>query len=154
MTDEHAAACLVEVGDAFPTATLVDLDGESVALASLYGPKLTVVVVWRASHPYAVAALRDMTNLIERPFAAEGVQVVGINVGDPGTTVQEVTDSGGIAYPQLLDEEETLYAQLATSLLPRIYLLDEAGRVVWLDVEYAVATQRHLRHAVRFMLSH
>ena len=153
MTKAHADSCLVKVGDTFPPATLNNTLDEPTELSSLYSEELTVVVFWNNSNPYGVAELRDLVIDVQKPYGPLGVGVVGINVGDSVETVRDVTERLGAGYPQLLDTDGKLFHQVATRFLPRVYLLNAQGQVLWLDMEYTVETMRHLTEAIRFQLS-
>jgi hypothetical protein len=41
---------------------------------------------------------------------------------------------------------------VATEHLPRTYLLDAEGRILWFDLEYSRATARELINALHFFL--
>jgi peroxiredoxin len=152
MTEAHAATCLVKVGDAMPDITLPDLEGNEQLLARLYGEKLTVVVFWN-SH-YALA--REQFMRLEREtadrFSAFGVSVVAINVSDTPQEVRSVATEADSGVPCLLDQQGAALALVATEKLPRTYVLDSAGRILWLDIEYSLSTARELRNAVYYFL--
>ncbi len=152
MTEAHAATCLVKVGEVFPEVTLNDSFGEPTTLASLRGEKLTVVLFWNARTPYGIAQLHDLETYVQSRFNSQGVSIVGINVGDTTETVRDITSDKGIAYPQLLDSDGSLYRQVATQCIPRVYLLDTQRTILWLDLEYSVGTMRHLLQAIRFQI--
>jgi len=152
MTQAHAASCLVKVGDPFPELTLNDPRGEPTTLESLRGDALTVVLFWNASTPYGVAQLRDLETDVRKRFDSLGVSVVGIDVGDSAEAVRDIASDKGVTYPQLLDSDGSLYRQVATRFIPRVYLLDTNGTVLWFDLEYSVATRRHLLQAIRFQI--
>ncbi len=150
MSDAHAATCLVKVGDAFPTASLVDLAGKSRPLEELFGKKLTVVIFWSNENLYSIAELKEAAAEIHARFGEQGVSVIGINVGDDPAVVARRVGELELLFPQLLDRERTLYTRIATGALPRTYLVDSQGKVVWLDIEYSRTTRRTMLQAVRF----
>ena len=49
----------------------------------------------------------------------------------------------------LLDSEGEALAKVATRRLPRTYLLDKKGKILWFDMEYSASTRRDLRDAIR-----
>lgn len=150
MSDAHAKTCLVSVGDQFPDVTLNDPFDEPNSLASLLGEKLTVILLWNSRSPYAIAQLRDVQTEVQRRFGNSDVAVVGINVGDSADTVRDITAGANVSYPQLLDIDGSLYNQVATRCIPRVYLLDSQGKVIWLDLEHSVAAARLLSQAIAF----
>ena len=52
----------------------------------------------------------------------------------------------------LRDPDRQAFAQIASDLLPRSYLLGADGEILWLDVEYSRSTRRELRNAILYHL--
>jgi peroxiredoxin len=153
LTERHAETCLAKVGDLMPDLRLPDLKGREQSLSKLLGSKLTVVLFWRSQHPYDVEELADLGPDIAVRYSAQGVQVVAINEEDPPDRVREIVQRAGADFPVLLDAEGKGLAQVATQKLPRTYLLDPSGKIVWFDIEYTRSTRRDLMRAIRFTLS-
>ncbi len=148
LTEQQSASCLVKVGDQFPELKLPVLgDGEST-LKALYGPRLTLIVFFKASNPYAIEELNDLTRTVAPQFAADGVKVVGVDVQDSAEKVKSTVEKLGVPFPLLLDTEGKAFRQLATAYSPRTYAVDASGKIVWFDIEYSRSTRRDLRRAM------
>jgi len=52
----------------------------------------------------------------------------------------------------LLDADGSAMAKVGLEKLPRTYLLDAQGKILWFDIEYSRSTRRELLEAVRFVL--
>jgi len=78
--------------------------------------------------------------------------VIGINVGDPAEKAAEAVEAADAAFPNFLDPDGEYFAKIATGKLPRTYLLDADGRVLWFDLEYSLTTRRQLEQAVEAAL--
>ena len=152
MSEGHAATCLVKVGQTLPDVTLADLNGQSQQLSKLMGDRLTVVVLYSNSNVHAPTELNDLAVEVASPMAARGVRVVGINERDAASAAKETAERAGVSFPILVDAEGKYFGQLATEKLPRTYLLDSTGKVLWLDIEYSRITHHDLRQAIRFAL--
>jgi peroxiredoxin len=157
MTEEIRSACLVHVGDVMPSAELQGIDGKPHALESLAGEKLTVVCFWAAASPRqrlaTVAMLEELTQEVVEPFGNRGVRVAAVNVGDSPANVREDVEKAKAAFPCLLDSKGDLFAKIAKDRrMPRIYLLDADGKILWFDVEYSRPTQESLTQALRVIL--
>lgn len=152
LTEALEKTCLVKVGDTMPEVTLPKLDGQAVSLRSLAGEKLTVVCFWKADHPYSIEELRQLEKFIVGPFAAQGVQVVAIDQDDPPNVAGEAFRGTGATYPCLIDLRGEYFAKIATKELPRTYLLDPAGKILWFDIGYSRSTLRNLKEAIQFTL--
>jgi peroxiredoxin len=158
LSNADLATCLVNVGQSMPAAELPDPAGKMQALDSLYGPKLTVVCFWTIgatprARLVAAEALHDLVKAIVEPFGEKGVQVVGINVGDKAEAVQQLGPAG-TTFPNLLDAKGELIAKIAKDKkMPRVFLLDAGGRVLWFDVEFSRSSRQDLVQAIRAVLS-
>lgn len=153
LSDAHAKTCLVKVGDTLPEIALKDLAGKPQTLAPLLGKRLTVVLFWRSDNSYAVEELADLWPNFGKPFADEGVKLIAIDERDPADKVAALVKQHAITFPVLLDADGKALAGVATRRLPRTYLLDEQGKVLWFDIEYSASTRRQLRDAIRVTLS-
>ena len=152
LTEGHAKTCLVQVGDSMPSFELTDVGGKRHALESLRGQRMTVVVFWTAKNPYALEELADLgPDVIDR-FGADGVGVVTIDEQDAPADVAKVQTRLGNRFPCLLDPHGAAFALVATRRLPRTYLLDAGGKILWFDIEYSRSTRRDLMRAIRFTL--
>jgi len=159
MSDAIRATCLVNVGDAMPEGELPDLAGNLHGLGSLYGPKLTVLCFWRVGTTHkarmmATEALQDLMSDVAEPFGKKGVAVIGIDVGDPADEVKQHVAEAGATFPNLLDPKGDLFVKIATDrkMMPRTYVLDAGGRILWYDVEHSRAMGRDLVQAIRVAL--
>ena len=153
LSSGQTATCLVGVGDPMPAIRLSDLAGKEQPLMQLLGERLTVVLFWRGGNPYSVAELADLETDVARPFGRRGVRVVAINELDKPDQVRQTVQKLGLKFPVLLDAKGQALAQVATRKLPRTYLLDASGKIVWFDIEYSRSTWRDLRQAIQFLLS-
>ena len=81
------------------------------------------------------------------------MNVIGLNTQNPAEEVQKITSGRDVIFPVLLDDGGKLLEQLATDKLPRTYLLDAAGKILWLDLEYSRTTRRDLLAAIRSQLA-
>lgn len=158
MSETLRAACLVNVGDVLPDAELPDVAGSMHTLKSLYGRKLTVACLWTVgdtprSRLMATQTLKDLMKTVVDPFGQKGVQLIGINVGNTVEDVRQHISQAGAAFPNLLDPNGSYFAKLAKDRqMPRIYLLDADGKILWFDVEYSVYSGKNLGQGIRVVL--
>jgi len=152
MPEELLATCLVKVGDAMPEGELPDLEGKKHKLTALGGEKLTVVLFWTGENPYATKALEDLQPDVAEPYGKKGVRVVGIDVGETPEAARKAVQDASVQYTNLVDADGSYFAKVAKEKLPRIYLLDAGGKVLWFDVEYSDSTQRQLITGIKAAL--
>jgi peroxiredoxin len=148
LTEALAATCVVKVGDTLPEATLPNLGGKAIELRSLRGEKLTVVCFWKADNLYSVEELRELAKDVAGPYAAKGVRIVAIDEGDTPQAAGEKFQSTGATFACLLDPDGAYFKRVATEKLPRTYLVDAQGKILWFDIEYSQSTQRDLVQAI------
>jgi peroxiredoxin len=148
LSRQHQALCRIGVGDVMPPIELVQLGGRRTKLASLYGRTATVVVFWKADRRMSLAELADLGPDVVEPFGSRGVAVVGIAVGESARDAQAALRKAGATFPNLLDPDGQAFAKVGSQKLPRTYLLDPQGKVLWFDIEYSLATRRELNQAL------
>jgi peroxiredoxin len=154
LTDEHAATCRVKVGDTLPDFSLPDLAGHEQSVHKLFGAKLSVIVFWNGKKPTELEELADLESKVSRRFSRKGVSVVAIYTQADSQLASQMVETAHAAFPVLLDEKGTALEQVATSHLPRTYLVDPAGKILWFDLEYSTTTRRDLLAAIRYALAH
>ena len=150
MSEAHANTCLLKVGDSIPEMPLVDLEGRPQTLSQFYGPKLTLLVFWNARKAYASEQFARLEREVHQPYGGRGLNVVAVNVGDSPEQVRELSQQGAAAFPCFLDAKGAALALVATGKLPRSYLLDPQGKVLWLEIEYSQGARRELRNAIDY----
>jgi hypothetical protein len=149
--------CLRKVGDAMPEAELPDPAGNVQSFHRAFGDKLTVVFFWTSgssefSALAARQALEDLEKDVYEPYREKGVQVIGVNEGDPADVAKGLLGEAKVTYPNLLDSDAVLFAQVATERLTRLYLLDAEGKILWFDLEFTRTTRDKLTQGIRVAL--
>lgn len=147
LASEHASLCKVNVGDAFPAVALPKVDGGDAKVADLVGKKATVVLFWAPDRWMAEGALVDLA-IEAAAFGDKGAGFVGIVEGPANEKAGELIKSAGAGLTQLTDADGAALAQVGELALPRIYVLDSAGKIAWFDIEYSEATRRELRQTL------
>jgi peroxiredoxin len=145
LTSDHSAMCRVRVEDEMPAITLPKLGGGEAELASLQGKKATVVLFWHNDLWMSKSALEDLARDVS---PSEDIAVVGVAVKTDAADVVAMTDVAGATFTQLLDNDGKAFSKLGMTKLPRIYVLDSSGKIVWFDIEYSQATRRELQRTL------
>jgi peroxiredoxin len=156
LTEEQRESCVVRDGDTMPDAELSDLEGKLQPVSGLRGQKLTVVCLWKSGETEegrlrSLEILGDLQDLSD-PYLKKGVRVIGINEGDPPEVVRLCIDGAEAAFPILLDPDGAFFEKVATETLPRIYLLDAEGEILWFDLEFSLTTRRNLKKGIQVAL--
>jgi peroxiredoxin len=152
LTKDDEATCLVKVGDAMPEGQLPGLDGKAVPLRTLFGGKAAVVLFWSGTNPYARQAMRRLGEDVVEPFGDKGVRIVAIDVKEKPDAVRKAVEEAGAKFANLVDADGAYFSKVSTGKLPRVYLLDPAGKVLWFDIEYSGVTRASLQQAIGAVL--
>ena len=147
---------LVAVGDVFPTGEATTVDGQKQALAELLGKKGAVVFFWTAgsseiAQMTAAQALGDLQGDAQEPYGNQGLAVVALNPEDPAQKVKDLLAKVQVAYPVLVDDGGACFAKVAKSELPRVYVLDGAGKILWFDTEFSEVSREDLKQTLQYM---
>jgi peroxiredoxin len=144
--------CKLKVGDAMPKFELPKVEGGNASLASLMGKKATVVVFWKGDRRMAREQLADMGPDVVEPFADKGVEVIGIAVDELANNAQATLQKAKATFPNLVDAGGKVFAQVGSQRLPRTFVLDASGKIVWFDIEYSLMTRRELKQTLNALV--
>ncbi len=103
-----------------------NLDGQSVDLYSLRG-KPTMLVFWASWCGPCVAEAPQIAAVAES--YGERIHVLGINAGEPASTVRAATSRMQIAWPVLIDGDGLVAKRYAVTGIPLVLVIDGDGRV-------------------------
>lgn len=148
----HAQTCRVQVGDPMPDFSLPDQGGTDHSLAGLLSDKLTVVLFWSMREALGREQFRRLQRETYLPFHQAGVNVIAVHVGEGGDEARALYEEAQAPFPCLLDANKLAFTAVATDSLPRTYLLDAKGQVLWMDIFYARQTRRELFNAIHYYL--
>jgi peroxiredoxin len=145
----HANLCRVKVGDTLPAIELPQVgDAKKTKLSDLYGKAATVVVFCADDRKMSHMEMADLATDVIEPYGVKGVAVVGVAVKEkPDQAASAVTEVGK-EIPMLVDDKGTAFAQVGSRRLPRTFVLDANGKILWFDIEYSHATRRELQQAL------
>ena len=149
LSKREEALCKVKVGDTMPAISLPQIGGSTAQLADLMGKTATVIVVWKGDRRMALEELADLGPDVIEPFGKDGVAVVGIAVNEPAESAQVTLTKAGAKFTNLVDADGKAFAQVGSERLPRTYVLDANGKIVWFDIEYSLTTRRELGQTLR-----
>ncbi len=151
LSTAHAALCAVMVGETFPAVELSLLRGRATDLATLRGKNATVILFWHPDRWMARTALIDLERDVVKKFPSDQVAVVGIAVKQSSRVAQRWISRSKVTFPQLIDSRGEALALVGTHALPRIYVLDAEGKIVWFDIEYSEGTRRELQQTLEVL---
>lgn len=133
-----AQAGAVRVGDALPTATFADWQGDRVQVAA---PRAGVMIIdfWASWCQPCRAALPEL-NAIGQRYAAAGLQVVAVNIDKAQSPADDFlkTYVPTSAMILLRDPGGAGLARYGASGMPALYVVDQAGVVRLVESGFTV----------------
>ena len=153
LSEAHKKTCRLLVGDKIEDATVTDVRGTDHQLSQLVGDHLTVLIFWSDTSTMGLEQFRRIPIDVLADFAPRGVHVIAAHVGGEIGQVRNLTGNAVDKITSLIDAEGVLFGRFATGNLPRTYVIDAEGKILWFDLEYSQSTQRSLRNALAYYLS-
>ncbi len=151
LTKEYEQKCRVFQGQQMPEAELTDLESNAKPLKSLYGSKLTVVCFWSLGAtpkgPPTIGLKQMLAELaaIGGKFPPPSVRFAGVDVNDPPEEAAKLLKEANVTFSNLFDPQGTFFEKIGTDALPRIYLLDAQGKILWFDLLKLTSFDSNLR---------
>jgi thiol-disulfide isomerase/thioredoxin len=131
-------AWAVRAGDALPSTTFTDWQGDSVRVG---GPRAGVMVIdfWASWCQTCRAALPELNTIAQR-YAAAGVQVVAVNIDKTQSPADEFLKTYVPTSVMILlrDPGGGALARYGASGMPALYVVDQRGVVRLVESGYTV----------------
>ena len=132
--DEVAATTLIHAGDVAPDFSVEMLDGSNVTLSALQG-KPTLLIFWATWCP---PCREELAHLQEGVIDVYGkaINVLPVSRGEKREVVEEYISKMGYPFAVGLDGEQEAYRKYASNYIPRCFVIDSKGTVLYSGVGY------------------
>lgn len=144
--DEVAATTLIHAGDVAPDFSVEMLDGGNVTLSALQG-KPTLLIFWATWCP---PCREELAHLQEGVIDVYGdkINVLPVSRGEKREVVEEYITKMGYTFAVGLDGEQEAYRKYATNYIPRCFVIDSKGTVVYSGVGYDEGVAGEVKEAL------
>ncbi len=122
------AACS-ESGDTIETVEMPTLDGGTVQLEDYTG-QVVVVNFWATWCGPCVIEMPELQAFYDE-YNSQGVEMLGINLGEDAETAQAFIDERDITYPIILDQNGNIADFYALRGQPTTVVFDQNGTIVY-----------------------
>jgi len=112
-----------------PAVELTRSDGRAERLQAALAGSVTVIDLWAT---WCTACERERPKLerLRAAYGAQGLRVIGLNVGESPSVVSAYLGEKRISYPVYLDPDFRLADALGEKRLPTILVVERDGRIV------------------------
>ena len=117
-----------KVGDQAPDFQLLGMDGKVHSLKE-YDGKAKVINFWGTYCPPCVREMPALQNQREK-WQSQGVEVIGVNVGEDKMTVENFVAQTGVKFPILMDPDRDAVSRYKVGAMPATYFVSSKGEIV------------------------
>ncbi len=130
--DGEEQSLLALMGEPAPDFTLTNLAGQPVALSD-YSGKVILVNFWATWCPSCISELPDYEQVYQRYGGqADDFVVLGVNLQEGQTQVEDYVTGLGLTFPVLLDEDgHVTTRQYQVTGMPASFIIDRRGVIFY-----------------------
>lgn len=144
--DEVAAATLIFAGDKAPDFSVQMLDGSRVILSRTEG-KPTLLIFWAT---WCSPCREELAHLQEGIIDVYGdsIRVLPISRGEKREVVEAFINQMGYTFNVGIDPDQKVYNNYATNFIPRCFVIEANGNVLYSGVGYDESVAQEVRDAL------
>ncbi len=139
-TDE---ASVVKTGDMVPDFKVKMFEGKEINIKDLRG-KVVLINFWAVWCPYCVQELAVVQKEIIDRFKGKDFVFLPISREDTYEKIDAFRKEKGHKFPMGMDSDRSIYNMFAKSSIPRNYVIDKSGKIVYMDKGYNVEMFKEL----------
>ena len=148
--DEQAeveATTLVKVGQVAPDFSVEILDGRTIKLSELRG-KVVMLCFWATWCPPCRQEMAHLQEGVIDHFAGKDLVVLPISRGEQRDVVEKFIADNGYTFGVGLDPERAIYDLYASNFVPRTFIINKRGKVVYRVAGYDEETAKAVNAAI------
>ena len=135
--DPYANSTLVKTGDKVPAFSVEMLDGNTVTSKQMEG-KVVLINFWATWCPYCIYELNHIHNGgLSQQLKNPDFIFLPISRGETRAAVSALVKKRGYTFSVAIDPDEKVWNKFATRAIPRNFVVDKNGKVVFTGVGYS-----------------
>lgn len=132
--DDLVTTTLIHRGDVAPNFSVEMLDGTTVQLTDLRG-KPVLLIFWATWCPPCRSELAHLQEGVIDVYG-DTITVLPISRGEKRDVVESYISRMGYTFAVGLDSDQNIYRMYATNYVPRCFVIDSEGKVLYAGVGY------------------
>lgn len=127
---------LVKTGMEVPDFTVKMFDGQTIQMKELRG-KVVLLNFWATwCPPCRMELARVEKDIIER-FKNQDFVFLPVSRQDSYDKIKNFREQTGYTFPMGMDPERKIYSLFATASIPRNFIIDKTGKIVFMEIGYS-----------------
>ena len=95
-------------------------------------------------------------SFLHEKYAGRGLSILAVNVSEPPRetrkTIEKFIDTYAVRYPVIPDGREVFKTTYEGKSIPHTYLLDQKGRIVWVQTDWNAEAATELESRIKKLL--
>lgn len=134
---------LVKIGMEVPDFTVKMFDGQTIQMKELRG-KVVLLNFWATwCPPCRMELARVEKDIIER-FKNQDFIFLPVSRQDSYDKIKAFREQTGYTFPMGMDPDRKIYSLFATASIPRNFIIDKTGKIVFMEIGYSEESFKEL----------
>lgn len=136
---------IVKTGDKVPNFSITSLDGKDISISDLKG-KVVLINFFATWCGPCMKELPEVESQLWPKFKNENFAMISIGREHTKEQLEAFNQKKGFTFPIAPDPKREVYAKFASQYIPRNFIVDKEGEIVWQGVGFS---QEELDHMIK-----